>query len=144
VSCYCARHFCLPPPLVGVCWPIDFRTSTLTPTVCELERTSTECHPKRDSGRSFRPKAHPKRPESKSPPLLKQSSKPHTYPKHSTPTIHRVLRNNHRSQKTRGPSGTTNSPSGGARHEHLISKHYASTPTPTPNHQNPSGPATRF
>jgi hypothetical protein len=57
---------------------------TLAPTVSELERTPAECHLKRDSERSFWPKAHPKRPESKSPPLLRQPSKPHTYNKHST------------------------------------------------------------
>jgi hypothetical protein len=53
----------------------------------------------------------------------------HIHTPNSPPaTIHRVPHSNHRSQKTRGPSGTTNSPSGGARHEYLSSKHYASTP----------------
>jgi hypothetical protein len=94
----------------------DFWIPTLVPTICELERTPTKCHPKWDLGRNFRPKAHPKRSEVKFSPPLKQPSKPHTYLKQP---IHKAPWSNHRSQKTRGPSGTTNNPSGGVRHEHL-------------------------
>jgi hypothetical protein len=46
--------------------------------------------------------------------------------------------------EARRPRGTTNSPGGGARHEHLNSNHYTSTPKSTPNHRNPKGLATRL
>jgi hypothetical protein len=70
--------------LVGARQPLGFRNPTLAPTVCELKRTLTECRLKKDLGRRFWLKAHPMHPESKSPPLLKQPSKPHTYPQ----TVH--------------------------------------------------------
>jgi hypothetical protein len=103
------------------------------PTVCELERTPTECHLKRDLERSFRPKAHHKRSEKKSPPPLKQLSKPHTYHKHC---IHI-----HPQTSTQQRQTQWNNQSGGAHHEHLNSKHRAFTPAPTPNHQDPRGSA---
>jgi hypothetical protein len=59
----------------------DYQIPTVASTIYELERTPIKCHPKRDLGRNFWPKAHPKRLEVKSSPPLKQPSKPHTYPK---------------------------------------------------------------
>jgi hypothetical protein len=53
-------------------------------------------------------------------------------------TIHKLPHNSHR------PNGAKNISSGGACHEHLSSKHRATTPAPTPNHQSPRGPATRL
>jgi hypothetical protein len=63
---------------------LGYRTPALLPTVCELERTPVECHTRRNPERSFQLKAHPKQPENKSQPPLKQPPKPHTYCKHST------------------------------------------------------------
>jgi hypothetical protein len=79
-------------------------------------------------------------------PLHRSNNRPnHTHTPNSPPaTICRVPCSNHRSQQTQGPSGTTNSLSRGAHNEHLSSKHYASIPTSTPNHQNPRGPAIRL
>jgi hypothetical protein len=56
---------------------IGYRIPTLAPTVCEFERTLTKCHLRRNLERSFRSKAHPKQPQSKSQPPLKQPPKPH-------------------------------------------------------------------
>jgi hypothetical protein len=132
-----------------------FQIPTLAPAICWLKITPMNCHPKRDPGRNFRPKAHPKRSEVKSLLPLEQpwsslcycsnnrSNHTHT-PNSPLTTIHRAPCSSHRSQKTRGPSGTTNNPSEGARHEYLSSKHSTSTPASTPRHQNPRRQATRL
>jgi hypothetical protein len=70
--------------------------------------------------------------------------RPNNHPNHAhtanTPptTIHKPSCSSYR------PDRTTNSPSGGARHEHLISRHRTSTFAPVSNYRNPRGHVARL
>jgi hypothetical protein len=93
-----------------------YRTPSLVPTVCVLERTPTKCHPKQAQ------KGAPSRSLISS----SQSSGPGNNPNnHPTRNFHRASTSNHRGQKPRRATTATTKTNGGACYEHIRANHSA-------------------